>query len=725
MTDVFRTYSTEKYFHYDDSAVSRWFNGSRNIDTDIGKFYANDITKLYNDIKNSYFKVTVDFYNTAKEIYCLVKEDVTISEPIKNKLLGLYKEDMDNLAVFISEVLIFSMGRNVAPVKVKSANINEIITGCTANKPCKYFIGRNEETEKLKNLLNENNCVFVEGIGGIGKSEFVRNYIHKYKNDYANILYLRYSGSLKNVIANMVFLNDSEDDNTDIKFRKHFNFLKTLKDDTLIVVDNFDTTIDNEPLFDDFINNDYKIIFTSRSEFSDFEKIRLAELDNDEMLLSIINHFYEVSDKNKNVLVEISGKIHRHTFSVELVGRLLKNGLITSDVLLEKLTVNNVNPHNDESFSVKKDGKTKKAVYYNHLRTLFRLFDLSEKQKYIMTNFCFVSVNGVDLLRFAKWISEETANDINTLVELGFIRNENKILYINEVMRDMVIEEFKPSVSSCENLIKNLRLECLTYGLDKFYYNEISDFIENMINKISVDNAELFLDFLGKVFSYADKYNDLPIMKRVITEYKYYIKNNLTDNVRFKGLYYMFKAVHLITKYENDFSNSLKFIEKGINVIEENLNSETKHLLGNLYSMYGSFKLQDNQKTNKLIIMEYYQKAYKLYEEYGTLKSYDGYCLARRIAAVYVSMKKYDEGLDILETFAEYFKPDIIPSSRENFNFLSKEGKMNTITEYTELICDIYAIKKFIGRNAEYEKQIMSKIENISDNNKISQVIYN
>ena len=50
---------------------------------------------------------------------------------------------------------------------------------------------------------------------------------------------------------------------------------------------------------------------------------------------------------------------------------------------------------------------------------------------------------------------------------------------------------------------------------------------------------------------------------------------------------------------------------------------------------------------------------------------------------------------------------------------------MNTITEYTELICDIYAIKKFIGRNAEYEKQIMSKIENISDNNKISQVIYN
>ena len=31
MTDVFKTYSNERYFHYDDSAVSRWFNGSRNL----------------------------------------------------------------------------------------------------------------------------------------------------------------------------------------------------------------------------------------------------------------------------------------------------------------------------------------------------------------------------------------------------------------------------------------------------------------------------------------------------------------------------------------------------------------------------------------------------------------------------------------------------------------------------------------------------------------------
>ena len=48
-----------------------------------------------------------------------------------------------------------------------------------------------------------------------------------------------------------------------------------------------------------------------------------------------------------------------------------------------------------------------------------------------MTNFCFVSINGIDKNRFADWICEENANDINSFIELGFIRSENKMLYIN------------------------------------------------------------------------------------------------------------------------------------------------------------------------------------------------------------------------------------------------------------------------------------------------------
>ncbi len=73
------------------------------------------------------------------------------------------------------------------------------------------------------------------------------------------------------MIADIQFVNDTEEDNSEERFRKHYKFLKSLRDDTLIVVDNFDTTIENKPFFDDFIDNEYKVIFTTRSNFEEYE----------------------------------------------------------------------------------------------------------------------------------------------------------------------------------------------------------------------------------------------------------------------------------------------------------------------------------------------------------------------------------------------------------------------------------------------------------------------
>ncbi len=79
--------------------------------------------------------------------------------------------------MFIAEVLVFSMCREKSKLKIKSSVIAEIIIGCKTNKPCKFFVGRDNEIEKLHSLIQDNNCVFVKGIGGMGKSKFVKKYI--------------------------------------------------------------------------------------------------------------------------------------------------------------------------------------------------------------------------------------------------------------------------------------------------------------------------------------------------------------------------------------------------------------------------------------------------------------------------------------------------------------------------------------------------------------------
>ena len=89
-------------------------------------------------------------------------------------------------------------------------------------------------------MLQTHDKIFIYGIGGIGKSEFVKQYISDHKKEYTNILYMTYSGSLKSTIASLDFHDDKSRDSVDTRFYRHNIFLKHLKNDSLIIIDNFD-----------------------------------------------------------------------------------------------------------------------------------------------------------------------------------------------------------------------------------------------------------------------------------------------------------------------------------------------------------------------------------------------------------------------------------------------------------------------------------------------------
>ena len=65
------------------------------------------------------------------------------------------------------------------------------------------FVGREKEIKVLSQLLDEYRTVFVYGIGGIGKSTVVRNYIHSKKGEYDVIVYLESDGDLRTTFANV------------------------------------------------------------------------------------------------------------------------------------------------------------------------------------------------------------------------------------------------------------------------------------------------------------------------------------------------------------------------------------------------------------------------------------------------------------------------------------------------------------------------------------------
>lgn len=282
----------------------------------------------------------------VQDLQDLVIQDVDISEETKQHLCKGFpwKSDPEK-AEFIKSLICFVMDRKFIK---KTARINELLaTGRLSPsvvnyifdegipKPCRHFCGRQHELDQLHELLEENGKVFIHGIPGIGKSELAKAYAKNHQKDYTNILYISYSGSLKKDITELPFADDRSTDAEKDRFRKHNRFLRTLKDDTLIIIDNFDIL----PFDDNFLPVVLKyrchILFTTRSLFPEYTGIELKEIEDRDALFHLVSFFYPEAKKIRPLIEEILDVIHRHTMCAELMARLLSKGMLRPNEVLD------------------------------------------------------------------------------------------------------------------------------------------------------------------------------------------------------------------------------------------------------------------------------------------------------------------------------------------------------------------------------------------------------
>lgn len=122
---------------------------------------------------------------------------------------------------------------NLSPAVVDYIFDTEIL------RPCRWFLGRGQELVQLHNLLVDHSKVFLHGIPGIGKSELVKAYAKQYGNEYTNIIYVNYLGDLKQMVISLDFADNMPHEDEKVRFQRHHRFLRSLRDDTLLIVDNF------------------------------------------------------------------------------------------------------------------------------------------------------------------------------------------------------------------------------------------------------------------------------------------------------------------------------------------------------------------------------------------------------------------------------------------------------------------------------------------------------
>ena len=630
---------------FDSSSISRWIKGNRPIPADLINFYRdNGYESIGNNFKDNCADVVYDFSNLYNELKTLVTNDYSLSEEKKaDILIDIDITDESEVCRFIGNVIFAAIDRPFMPadksmLPTSAITVSEYVFGAEVPAPCRYFCGRDTELDELHTAFQEHSKVFISGFAGIGKSEFVKAYAKKYKKEYKNVLYFNYPGSLKEMITDMDFVGDNATDDEHTRFTKHIRFLKSLRSDSLIIIDNFNTA--NDSFLSTLINYGCKMLFTTRSNIDCGYIFSLDVIGNSDELYQLMSKYYSYADENKAIINELIETVHHHTLSVEMIAKLLEKGLHTPEEILEHLKQNSADPDSTDKIKISKDGINAKETYYNHIRSLFSLYLLDEGYQNIMRNMIFF--DEIRIRYFAKILELTDTNGINELSELGFIENIHAdIIMLHPMIRDIVMLDLKPTFKNCDTLITNLKTKLQIIGIELSDSATIISAVRNVMKYIGNTESNSYLSFLKAVYIFLDNYHEYSLMESIISETEKLLSNKTLGTVNDRALLLNNKAMLPMNRNEK-LAKSISMMNKALSVCAEKSNPV---LFANINMNLGLLYIENSETERGL---EFMDKAYlfiKLTRAYND----DLITIARNYAATLSENSRVTKAIEVLK----------------------------------------------------------------------------
>ena len=639
---------------FDNGQVNKWLKGKERFSPKVSTYYMErkhqyDLCAV---IEGRLLPMMDDPAVAAQELYELLIQDSGVSEQKKLELTEDFPYDtMGQIAVFLTQVLCFAMvrcaeGRTSVRAALQSLTIRDLIIGGKVPQPCKWFRGREREIEQLHELLRAEDKVFLHGIPGIGKSELAKAYAKRYGREYANVLYLYYQGSLRDTISALEFSDDLSMDTQERRFRKHECCLRTLKTDTLLIIDNFNAMPEEDEYFDTILRWQCRILFTTRNRFEDRTVLELEELDT-EALFQMTAALYSDAERHRTVISDIIQILRRHTFAVELAARLLEKGILKPAALRRKLRLERVAMDAADLIRTIKDGKSSRATYRDHIRMLFALFRLSKRKREILRNMTMVPNTGVDATAFAEWLKLPSRNEINDLIELGLIHPEERRISLHPMIREVAMDELPPTIRKCHELVESIHWTCRGLGVDDPYYLQMFQTVERIMGEAGKDDLPGYLRFLEDVFPYMEKYHYERGMRIILEELEGLLREEHLGSVSDRAL-----LLDCYAAMEKDRAKAIELEMEAIRLLGE-VNRETAHLAANLHSNLGELYHTAGELDLAAIHME---QGFFLMEEYGLMEYHDIIAQSLNYAMLMGARQEFDRAIQCIMRLAAFLK---------------------------------------------------------------------
>ena len=635
-------------FVFDNGQVCHWINGRQRISPKIVSFYvAPEHQELMKkDFINKLFPLISDLWKLASDTKNLVIQDCSISDYEKNRILELYN-DVDEIAIaeFLCSCFLFGISRAFIKTAKNSTtaspDIADVILTTDVPKPIKDFISRDDDISIVSDLLQQHGTLFFTGLPGIGKSELAKQYAKEHKKDYTNILYMEYTGSFYEMIADLDFVDDTDSLSEKDRFRKHYRFLKTLQEDSLLIIDNFYTLEAEDSLLEQIYSLKCTVLVTSRCCNDTYVQYHLEPSDTVALTLlesTLTNALPELVVSYKDELNTILETINYNLVATELVGRLLAYQIMTPDVLKNDLKENILLPAETSVLTLTKDNHRLKDVFQTHMLQLLGYNDLPKREQQLLSYISLAPESGFPLKLLHKWCANYT-DQLDSLIFKGLVTVGCGVVSIKPYIRKLTNAGKFLTTNDCEPLLVKIK-EC--FSTDNSEVILFSLYMVDMIDRfVTYESSALWLSIVRASLEFNNHYHRYRSFSRLLGTYEYLCIKSDFENSSDRHLLEHFKAIEAWNIHKN-INKAIEFEEKAI-FLAGNRGSDILQF-STLYLDAGRFYRIQGKSTKAL---EYIQKAYELLEYTKMQCSPHGISCLIQYARLLFDQRNFSEALRI------------------------------------------------------------------------------
>lgn len=387
-----------------------------------------------------------------------------ITEFFHNTLAHYYLDRFQNMEVVLE--------RLDGLIKFSDSSI-PFIYGHKISVP-KYMVGRNDEYGDLSRWLsqNESNCLFVTGMGGIGKTTLVRASLTQANFDI--VIYVNYNVSVVRTIIddeqiNINTIKKDESESPNEYFTRKLNLIRKIatEKNIVLVIDNYSGEVNQN--LSAILKIDWKVVLITRNKSlsEGYDSLEINSIQKKENLYLLFENYLgrTLSINEYSYLDNIIKKVAAHTLVLELIAKQVAKSYISiteTSNLVDRYGFSNIA---SEKVDYVKDFTAYHETIRRIISSLFDATHLSEMKKTILKIISFFGTNGIDIEVFSDMLELSSKDDINELVSERWIGIDNMHIsmhpVIGETIRQWELTENskKAAVQVMNFLFKRIKLE--------------------------------------------------------------------------------------------------------------------------------------------------------------------------------------------------------------------------------------------------------------------------